>query len=118
MEEEAPRIRPERIELEEMKEAPPPRQAMQTRSQGPPSFGEKIQQEVYDPLGNLISKRTGYTILNTGEYGAYDVVVNLINYYTGKYARFKDNFVIYAQEEEKDKRTFNNDGCSKGGRNP
>ena len=62
------------MNLEEMKEGPPPRKGMQTRSQGPPSFGEKIQQEVYNPLGNLISKRTGYTIPNMGEYGAYDVV--------------------------------------------
>ena len=83
---------------------------MQTRSQGPPSFGEQIQQEIYDPLGNLPSKRTGYVITNMGEYGAYDVVVNLINYYTGKYKTFKDNFVTYAQEKENDKRTYNNDG--------
>ena len=59
-----PKIKPERIEIEENKEGeentfPPPAQGMQTRSQGPPSFGEKIQQEVYDPLGNLISKRRG-----------------------------------------------------------
>ena len=98
MEEEVSRIRPERIELEEMKESPPPRQGMQTRSQGPPSFGEKIQQEVYDPLGTLISKRTGYTIPNTGEYGAYDVVVNLISKATRNNKNFKNNFVNYARE--------------------
>ena len=54
MEEEVPKIKPERIEIEENKEEVIPTQGMQTRSQGPPSFGEKIQQEVYDPLGNLI----------------------------------------------------------------
>ena len=51
MEIEDPKTRPERIEIEEKKEGeektiPPPTQGMQTRSQGPPSFGEKIQQEV------------------------------------------------------------------------
>ena len=79
MEMEEPKTRPERIEIEEVNS----RHGMQTRSQGPPSFGEQIQQEVYDPLGNLISKRTGYTIPNMGEYGAYDVVVNLIHKATG-----------------------------------
>ena len=79
---------------------------MQTRSQGPPSFGEQIQQEIYDPVGNLISKRTGYTIPNMGEYGAYDVVVNLISYNTGNNAKFKDNFVNYAREVEKDLRSY------------
>ena len=60
MEEEVPKIRPERIEIEEKKEEVIPRHGMQTRSQSLPSFGEQIQQEIYDPLGNLISKRTGY----------------------------------------------------------
>ena len=50
MEMEEPKARPERIEIEEVN----PRHAMQTRSQGPPSFGEKTQQEVYDPIGNLV----------------------------------------------------------------
>ena len=35
------------------KEAPPPPQGMQTRSQGPPSYGEKFHQEEYDPLETL-----------------------------------------------------------------
>jgi len=79
---------------------------MQTRSQGPPSFGEKIQQKVYDPLGNLISKRTGYNIPNMGEYGAYDVVVNLLSKATGNNKTFKNNFVNNAQEVEKDLRSY------------
>jgi len=33
---------------------------MQTRSKEPVSFGEKTQQEVFDPYGNLISKGTIY----------------------------------------------------------
>ena len=118
MEEEMPKIKPERIEIEEKKEGeentfPPPAQGMQTRSQGPPSFGEQIQKEVYDPLGNLISKRTGYTIPNMGEYGAYDVVVNLIHKATGNNKDFKNNFVNYAQEVEGDKRIFDNNGYIK-----
>jgi len=80
--------------------------SLQTRSRGPPSFGEKIQQEIYDPLGNLVSKRTGYVIPDMGEYGAYDVVVNLISYNTGNNAKFKDNFVNYAREVEKDLRSY------------
>ena len=55
MEEEVPKIKPERIEIEEKKEGPP-RHGMQTRSQNFPSFGEQIQQEIYDPVGNLVSK--------------------------------------------------------------
>ena len=82
MEMEEPKTKPERIE-EERKANPHSTHGMQTRSQGPPSFGEQIQQEVYDPLGNLISKRTGYIIPNMGEYGAYDVVVNLLSKGTG-----------------------------------
>ena len=54
-------------------------------------------------------KRTGYKIPRLGEQGAYDVVVNLIKHYTGKNKTFKDNFVEYAQKEENDKRTYNND---------
>jgi len=114
MEEEPPKIVPERIEIEENKEGEekiiPPPQGMQTRSQGPPSFGEQIQQEVYDPLGNLTWKGTVYTILNMGDYKAYDVVVNLINHSTGKNKIFKENFANYAREVENDRRTFNNDG--------
>ena len=105
------KIKPERIEIEENKEGeekkiPPPTQSTKTRSQGPPSFGEQIQQEVYDPLGNLVSKRTGYVIPGMGEYGTYDVVVNLISYDTGNNAKFKDNFVNYAREVEKDLRSY------------
>ena len=54
MEEEVPKTKPERIEIEENKEEVIPKQGMQTRSRGLPSFGEKIQQEIYDPLGNLL----------------------------------------------------------------
>ena len=105
MEIEGPRTRPERIEKEKVI----PRQGMQTRSQGPPSFGEQIQQEVYDPLGNLISKRTGYTIPNMGEYGAYDIVVNLLQKAPGNNKIFKINFDNYAREVEGGKRTFDRD---------
>ena len=48
METEEPKTRPERIEIEEKKEEIIPRHGMQTRSQGPPSFGEKTQQEVFE----------------------------------------------------------------------
>ena len=74
MEMEEPKTLPERIEIEEKKEGPPPRHGMQTRSQGPPSFGEKIQQEVFDPYGNLISKGTIYDIPNVGKLNARQVV--------------------------------------------
>ena len=79
MEEEAPKIEPERIEIEEKKEEIIPRQGMQTRSQGPSSFGEKIQQEEYDPLGNLTWKGTVYDIANWGNFKAYDVILKLIS---------------------------------------
>ena len=39
MEEEVPKTKPERIEIEEKKEEVSPGRGMQTRSQGPPSFG-------------------------------------------------------------------------------
>jgi len=59
MEEEVPKIKPERIEIEEKKEEELPknllRHGMQTRSQDPPSFGEQIQREVYDPVRNLLA---------------------------------------------------------------
>ena len=47
MEIERQKEEPERIEIEEKKEGeektfPPPTQGMQTRSQGPPSFGKKF----------------------------------------------------------------------------
>ena len=118
MEIEEPKARPERIEIEEKKEGeektiPPPTQNMQTRSQGPPSFGEQIHQEVYDPLGNLTWKGSVYKIPNMGEYGAYDVVVNLIHKATGDNKKFKNNFVNYAQEVEGDKRAFDNNGYIK-----
>ena len=45
-----------------------------------------------------------------GDHKAYDVVVNLINYNTGKYKTFKNNFVDYVREKENDRRTFNYDG--------
>ena len=72
-------------------------------------MGEKIQQEVYDPLGNLISKRTGFNIPNMGEYGAYDVVVNLLHKASGDNKIFKMNFVNYAREVEKDLRSYATD---------
>ena len=83
---------------------------MQTRSQGPPSFGEKIHQEVYDPLGNLTWKGSVYKIPNMGDYRAYDVIVKLINHSTGTNKIFKENFANYVREVEDDKRSFNNDG--------
>ena len=113
MEEEIPKIKPERIEIEENKEEVTPTQCMPTRSQGPPSFGEKIQQEVYDPLGNLTWKGSVYTIPNMGDCGVYDVVVNLIHKATGNNKNFKNNFVNYAQEVEGDKRAFDNNGYIK-----
>ena len=51
---------------------------MQTRSKGPVSFGEKTQQEAFDPYGNLISKGAIYDIPNVGKYNARQVVENLI----------------------------------------
>ena len=84
MKKEPPKIIPERIEIEEMKEGeektfPPPRQGMQTRSQGPPSYGEKFHQEEYDPFGNLTWKGNIYEIPNLGQYKAYDVILKLIS---------------------------------------
>ena len=109
METEEPKIQPERIEIEETKEGPPPRQGMQTRSQGPPSFGEQIQQEVYDPYGNLISKGSIYDIPNVGKYNARQVIENLIKPKTGSVivTSFKTNFENYASNAG-DKRTYNN----------
>ena len=88
MEMEEPKIKPERIEIEEKKEEVIPRHDIQTRSQGPPSFGEKFQQEVYDPLGNLTWKGSIYTIPNMGDYKAYHVVVNLIHKASGNNKNF------------------------------
>ena len=56
MEEEVPKTKPERIEIEEKKEEVIPRHGMQTRSQGPPSFGEQIQQEDMIQLEILYQK--------------------------------------------------------------
>ena len=72
---------------------------MQTRSQGPPSYGEKFHQEEYDPLGNLTWKGTIYTIPNMGNYKAYDVVINLLHKATGDNKTFKNNFI--AMQERK-----------------
>jgi len=44
-----------------------------------------------------------------GEYGDYDVV-NLINPDKGKNAVFKNNFVKYVQNKEKDLRTYDRKG--------
>ena len=107
MEIEEPKARPERIELEEKKEEIIPRHGMQTRSQGPPSFGEKIQQEVCDPLGNLTWKGSVYKIPNMGEFKAYDVVVNLLLKASGDNKIFKNNFMNYAREVEKDSINYN-----------
>ena len=99
-------IKSERIEIEENKEEIIPRHGMQTRSQGPPSFGEKIQQEIYDPIGNLTWKGSVYKIPNMGDYRAYDVVVNLIHKASGNNKTFKNNFVDYAREKEGDHRSY------------
>ena len=108
MEEEAPKIEPERIEIEENKEGeektfPPPTQGMQTRSQGPPSYGEKFHQEEYDPLGNLTWKGNVYSIPNMRDYKAYEVVVNLLDKATGVNRDFKTNFIAYAKGKEGDR---------------
>ena len=41
-----------------------------------------------------------------GEYGAYDVVVNLLSKATGNNKDFKSNFVNYAREVENDLRSY------------
>ena len=105
MEEELPKIQPERIEIEENKQEISQRQGMQTRSQGPVSFGEQIQQEIFDPQGNLTWKGSVYKIPNMRDYGAYEVVVNLLSKGTGDNKIFKTNFVNYAKEVEKDLRS-------------
>ena len=57
MEEEMPKIKPERIEIEENKEGiqpmihHPPRHGRQTRSHGSVSFGEEIRREIVDGQG-------------------------------------------------------------------
>ena len=79
---------------------------MQTRSQGPPSFGEKIHQEVYDPLGNLTWKGTVYDIPNWGQNKAYDVVIKLISPGNKSLGSFKDSFAKYAREVENDRRIY------------
>ena len=94
------KIEPERIEIEEKKEEIIPRQGMQTRSQGPPSYGEKFHQEEYDPLGNLTWKGNIYSIPVEGDYKAYDVVVNLLHKASGKNKTFKMNFANYVREKE------------------
>jgi len=104
MEEEIPKQYPGSLNLEEKKE-----HTMQTRSQGPVSFGEKIQQEVFNPYGNLISKGTIYDIPNVGKYNARQVVENLIKSKKESVmvTSFKNNFEKYA-EHVGDKRTYNN----------
>ena len=69
-------------------------------------MGKKIQQEEYDPLGNLTWKGNIYSIPNEGDYKAYDVVVNLLHKASGNNKTFKINFVNYAQEVEGDCRTY------------
>ena len=76
-------------------------------------MGEKVHQEVYDPLGNLTWKGSVYKIPNMGEYGAYDVVVNLLSKATGNNKIFKNNFVNYGQEVEGDHRTYDINGYIK-----
>ena len=44
-----------------------------------------------------------------GEYGAYDVVVNLLQKASGDNKIFKMNFVNYAREVEKDLRSYATD---------
>ena len=82
---------------------------MQTRSQGPPSFGEQIQQEEYDPLGNLTWKGTVYDIPNWGQNKAYDVVIKLLSRGNKSPGSFKDSFAKYALEVEKDRRSYQTD---------
>ena len=106
MEEEVPKIRPERIEIEEKKEGPPPTHGMQTRSKGSPNVEEKFQQEEYDPLGNLMWKGTVYDVANWGNYKAYDVILNLISYGNKSPGSFKYSFVKYAREKENDRRSY------------
>ena len=103
MEMEEPKTRPERIEVEENKQEIIPRQGMQTRSQGPPSYGEKFHQEEYDPFGNLTWKGNIYSIPNMGDYKAYDVVINLLQKASGDNKNFKMNFVNYAKGKEGDR---------------
>ena len=69
-------------------------------------MGEKIHQELYDPLGNLTWKGSVYKIPNMGDYRAYDVVVNLLSKGTGDNKTFKTNFINYAREVEKDLRSY------------
>ena len=90
-----PKAYPGSLNLEEKKE-----HTMQTRSKGPVSFGEKIQEEVFDPYGNLISKGTIYDIPNVGKYNARQVVENLIKSKKGSVmvTSFKDNFENYAKD--------------------
>ena len=104
MEEEIPKQYPGSLNLEEKKE-----HVMQTRSKGPVSFGEKTQQEVFDPYGNLISKGTIYDIPNLGKLNARQVVENLIKSKKGSVivASFKNNFENYASNAG-DKRNYDN----------
>ena len=104
MEEEIPKAYPGSLNLEEKKE-----HTMQTRSQGPVAYGEKIQEEVFDPYGNLVSKGSIYEIPNVGKYNARQVVENLIRPKKGSVivTSFKDNFENYASNAG-DKRVYNN----------
>ena len=45
-------------------------------------------------------------IPNMEEYGAYDVVVNLLHKAMGDNKKFKNNFINYTQEVEKDLRSY------------
>ena len=104
MEEEVPKQYPGSLNIAEKKG-----HAMQTRSKGPVSFGEKTQQEVFDPYGNLISRGTIYDIPNLGKYNARQVVEYLIKSKKDSVmvTSFKTNFEEYANHAG-DKRTYNN----------
>ena len=64
-------------------------------------------------IGNNQICTTGYTIPNMGEYGAYDIVVNLLQKAPGNNKIFKINFDNYAREVEGNKRTFDINGYIK-----
>jgi len=72
-------VKPERIDLEENKEGiqpmihPPPRHGVQTRSQGPVSFGEEVRREIVDDQGNIIWRGTIHE-LSGKEYSTADYI--------------------------------------------
>ena len=76
---------------------------MQTRSQGPVSFGEEIRREIVDEHGNIIWKGTEH-VLAGKQYTSAEYVFNLI-----KPAKTKEisNFKAAYQLADKHKRTFN-----------